>query len=167
MSLDNKQCKRRSGAFFLRWLGVPPAFFQVVGTNWKASSFGAVLRLRSQLRRSCAASGHQWIYDYPTSMPMLPDRTRRAYQDDIAAFLRFVEKPLRQVKFANLVAYGEILDELAPASRARKIGAREIACELGIGYLAFDIGALFRLPAVKSTLAERILGYGEVPAAHP
>jgi integrase/recombinase XerD len=92
------------------------------------------------------------------------DRTRRAYQDDVAAFLRFVGKPLREVKLADLVAYGETLDQLAPASRARKLGAVKSLASFGhrIGYLAFDIGAPLRLPAIKSTLAERILGEGDV-----
>jgi integrase/recombinase XerD len=92
------------------------------------------------------------------------DRTRRAYQDDVAAFLRFVGKPLRQIKLADLVAYGETLDQLAPASRARKLGTVKSLASFGhrIGYLAFDIGAPLRLPAVKATLAERILGEGDV-----
>jgi integrase/recombinase XerD len=92
------------------------------------------------------------------------DRTRRAYQDDVAAFLRFAGKPLRQIKLADLVAYGETLDQLAPASRARKLGAVKSLASFGhrIGYLAFDIGAPLRLPAIKSTLAERILGEGDV-----
>ena len=59
------------------------------------------------------------------------DRTRRAYQDDVAAFLRFVGKPLRQVKLADLVAYGETLDRLAPASRARKLGAVKSLASFG------------------------------------
>jgi integrase/recombinase XerD len=92
------------------------------------------------------------------------DRTRRAYQDDVAALLRFVGKPLRQVTLADLVAYGETLGQLAPASRARKLGAVKSLAAFGhrIGYLAFDIGAPLRLPAIKTTLAERILGEGDV-----
>jgi integrase/recombinase XerD len=92
------------------------------------------------------------------------DRTRRAYQVDVVAFLRFVAKPPRQVKLADLVAYGETLDQLAPASRARKLGAVKSLASFGhrIGYLAFDIGAPLRLPAIKTTLAERILGEGDV-----
>jgi integrase/recombinase XerD len=34
------------------------------------------------------------------------DRTRRAYQDDVAAFLRFVGKGLRQVTLADLRGLG-------------------------------------------------------------
>jgi integrase/recombinase XerD len=34
------------------------------------------------------------------------DRTRRAYQDDVAAFLGFVGKPLRQITLADLVEMG-------------------------------------------------------------
>ena len=53
---------------------------------------------------------------------------------------------------------------MAPASRARKLGAVKSLAAFGhrLGYLAFDIGAPLRLPAVKTTLAERILGEGDV-----
>ena len=92
------------------------------------------------------------------------DRTRRAYRDDVAAFLRFASKSLRQVTLADLVAWGETLGGLAPASRARKLGAVKSLAAFGhrIGYLVFDIGAPLKLPAVKNTLAERILGEGDV-----
>jgi integrase/recombinase XerD len=92
------------------------------------------------------------------------NRTRRAYQDDITAFLRFADRPLRQVTLADLVGWGETLSGMAPASRARKLGAVKSLAAFGhrIGYLAFDIGAPLRLPAIKSTLAERILGEGDV-----
>ena len=82
------------------------------------------------------------------------DRTRRAYRDDVAAFLRFASKSLRQVTLADLVAWGETLGGLAPASRARKLGAVKSLAAFGhrIGYLAFDIGAPLKLPAVKNTL---------------
>jgi integrase/recombinase XerD len=92
------------------------------------------------------------------------DRTRRAYQDDVNAFLRFVDKSLRQITLADLVSWDETLGEVAPASRARKLGAVKSLAAFGhrIGYLAFDIGAPLRLPAVKTTLAERILGESDV-----
>jgi hypothetical protein len=71
-----------------------------------------------------------------------------------------------RVKLADLVAYGETLEQFAPASRARKLGAVKSLAGFGhrIGYLAFDIGigAPLRLPAVKATLAERILGLCQV-----
>ena len=92
------------------------------------------------------------------------NRTRRAYQDDVTAFLRFADKSLPQITLADLVAWGETLGEMAPASRARKLGAVKSLAAFGhrIGYLAFDIGAPLRLPAVKTTLAERILGECDV-----
>jgi integrase/recombinase XerD len=91
-------------------------------------------------------------------------RTRRAYQDDVAAFLRFVDKSLRQITLADLVSWSETLGEMAPASRGRKLGAVKSLAAFGhrIGYLAFNIGAPLRLPSVKTTLAERILGEGDV-----
>jgi hypothetical protein len=65
------------------------------------------------------------------------DRTRRAYQDDVTAFLRFVDKSLRQITLADLVAWGDTLAEMAPASRARKLGAVKSLAAFGhrIGYL--------------------------------
>ena len=82
------------------------------------------------------------------------DRTRRAYQDDVNAFLRFAGKSLRQITLADLVSWGETLGEMAPASRARKLGAVKSLAAFGhrIGYLAFDVGAPLRLPAVKDHL---------------
>ena len=91
-------------------------------------------------------------------------RTRRAYQDDVAAFLRHAGKNLRQVTLADVVGFGESLGHLAPASRARALGSVKSLAAFGhrIGYLPFDIGAPVRVPPVKQTLAERILGEGEV-----
>lgn len=91
-------------------------------------------------------------------------RTCRAYRDDVTAFLHFADKPLRQVTLADLVAWSETLGALAPASRARKLGAVKSLAAFGhrIGYLAFNAGAPLKLPSVKTTLAERILGEGDV-----
>jgi integrase/recombinase XerD len=91
-------------------------------------------------------------------------RTRRAYQDDLAAFLRHAGKPLRQVTLADVVAFGDSLAHLAPASRARALGAVKSLAAFGhrLGYLPFDVGAPVRVPPVKRALAERTLGEGDV-----
>jgi hypothetical protein len=45
-------------------------------------------------------------------------RTQRAYQADIAAFNRFVQKPLRQLTLGELQSYQDSLQHLATASQA-------------------------------------------------
>jgi hypothetical protein len=64
------------------------------------------------------------------------DRTRRAYQDGVGAFLP--DKSLRHITLADLVTLGETLGKMAPASRTRKVGAVKSLAAFGhrIGYLA-------------------------------
>jgi hypothetical protein len=45
----------------------------------------------------------------------------RAYERDSGRFLAFVGKPVRQIKLADVQAYADSLDGLAPATRARAI----------------------------------------------
>ena len=54
--------------------------------------------------------------------------TCRAYERDSARFLSFVAKPVLQIKLADVKAYADSLDGLAPATRAR--APREVAVEL-------------------------------------
>jgi transposase len=95
-------------------------------------------------------------------------RTVRAYRADVAAFLRHAAKPLRAITLADVQDFDAALAEttstkgagpLAPASWARRLSA--VKSLLGfahrLGYLAFDVGAPLKLPAVKQTLAERFL----------
>jgi len=49
--------------------------------------------------------------------------TQRAYRTDSADFLAFVAKPLRSVTVADVQAWMDTLDHLAPASRARKVSS--------------------------------------------
>jgi hypothetical protein len=70
------------------------------------------------------------------------DRTRRAYQDDVAALLRFVGKPLRQVTLADLVAWGETLNEL-------EIGACEPRPETRGGEIVGRLRAPDRLSGLR------------------
>jgi len=90
--------------------------------------------------------------------------TRRAYQADLAGFQAYVAKALRQVTLADLQGYRDTLAGLAPASQARQLSAVKSLLSFGhtLGYLAFNIGAPVRLPAVKQTLAECILAEDDV-----
>jgi hypothetical protein len=73
-------------------------------------------------------------------------------------------KPIAALTLVDLQAWMGSLAELAPASRARKIGAVKSLLSFGerTGYLPFNVGAAVRVPPVKNILAERIL---EVEAA--
>lgn len=86
-------------------------------------------------------------------------RTHRAYRTDIAGFLAHVGKPLRAVTLGDLQSYRDTLSGLAPASQARRLSAVKSLLSFGheLGYLAFNVGAPMKLPAVKRVLAERIL----------
>lgn len=90
--------------------------------------------------------------------------TRRAYEADARAFLAHTARPLRSVTLGDVQAYGAELVHLAPASRARKLGAIKSLLSFGqrIGYLPFNVGAPVRVPPVKNVLAERILEESDV-----
>ena len=82
------------------------------------------------------------------------------YSDpDIAAFVAVVRRPLRQVPLGDVQGYKDSLAPLAIASQARKLSAVKSLLSFGheLGYLVFNVGAPVKLPAVKQTLAERIL----------
>ncbi|MBV9357585.1 MAG: site-specific integrase [Chloroflexi bacterium] len=90
--------------------------------------------------------------------------TQRTYPTDSTDFLAFVANPLRSVTVADVQAWMDTLDCLAPASRARKISSVKSLFEFGhrLGYLPFDVGRVVKRPKLKDTLAERILSEGEV-----
>jgi integrase/recombinase XerD len=90
--------------------------------------------------------------------------TQRAYHADASGFLAFVAKPLRTVSVADVQAWMDTLEHLAPASRARKISSVKSLFAFGhrLGYLSFDVGRVVKRPKLKDTLAERILSEGEV-----
>src|SRR5262245_22183226 len=83
--------------------------------------------------------------------------TTRAYAADIARFLARAGKPLAAVTLADLQDFAHSLDGLAPASRYRALCSVKSLLAFGhrIGYLAFDVGRVLRLPAVRNRLAER------------
>lgn len=92
--------------------------------------------------------------------------TQQAYEADVRRFLDHVGKPLHQITLGDLQAYADKLeaDQLAPASRCRKLAAIKSLFAFGhkIGYLQFDVGRAVRIPGVRDTLSERILTEVEI-----
>jgi site-specific recombinase XerD len=90
--------------------------------------------------------------------------TRRAYGGDAAAFLAFVEKPLVAVTVGDVQTFADSLGGLASASQARKLSAIKSLLSFAhrVGFVPFNVGAVVKLPAIKGTLAERIMGEGDV-----
>src|SRR5206468_2020288 len=93
-----------------------------------------------------------WLHGRPSS-------TQAAYTADIERFMAFVGKPLRNVTLGDVQAFADSLSEKAPATRARILSSVKslFAFAYRLGYLPFDVGRPLRLPARKSTLAERIM----------
>ena len=90
--------------------------------------------------------------------------TRRGYAMDIRAFRAFVAKPLGTVTVRDIQAFAATLTGLADATAARRLSAIKSLVALGhrLGYLPFDVGAPIQPPAVKDTLAERIMSEWEM-----
>jgi integrase/recombinase XerD len=90
--------------------------------------------------------------------------TQTAYLADASEFSGFTGKPLHQVVLGDIQAFGDSLDGMATASQHRKLAAVKSLLSFAhrIGYLPFDVGKPIRLPAVRETLAERILSEAEV-----
>jgi hypothetical protein len=78
--------------------------------------------------------------------------TRRAYAADARLLLAAAGKPIAALTLVDLQAWMGSLVELAPASRARKIGAVKSLLSFGerTGYLPFNVGAAVRVPPVKN-----------------
>jgi site-specific recombinase XerD len=90
--------------------------------------------------------------------------TCRAYEADARAFLAHAGKPLCSVTVGDVQRFGDSLADLAPASRARKLSAVKSLLTFAhrLGYVTFNVGTPVKLPAIKGTLAERIMGEGDV-----
>jgi integrase/recombinase XerD len=99
-----------------------------------------------------------WLGNYRS------ENTRRGYSLDVQGFRAFVRKSLRTVTVGDVQAFGASLAPLADATAARRLSAIKslIAFAHRIGYLAFDVGAPVQVPAVKDTLAERILNEADL-----
>ena len=85
--------------------------------------------------------------------------TQRAYAGDVARFRAHAGKGLPVVTLSDLQEFANSLGDLGPASRYRALSAVKSLLAFGhrIGYLAFDVGRVLRLPMVRNRLAERIL----------
>jgi integrase/recombinase XerD len=93
--------------------------------------------------------------------------TRRAYAADAEAFMHFMHFPastLRSVTVRDVQAFGASMRDGAVNSTVRRLSAVKSLISMGyrIGYLAFDVGKPVMMPAVKDTLAERILSEWQV-----
>lgn len=90
--------------------------------------------------------------------------TQAAYRGDVRAFLAGVGRPLRAVTLGDLQDYADTLAGLKPATQARKLAAVRSLFSFGhrLGYLPFNVGAVVRLPSIKSDLAERIMPEADV-----
>src|SRR5437016_2715220 len=89
--------------------------------------------------------------------------TARAYAADADTFTTFVDRPLRTVTLADLQAFADALTG-SDATRIRTLSAVKslFAFCHKLGYLAFDVGRVLKLPKRKDTLAERILSEAQV-----
>jgi integrase/recombinase XerD len=85
--------------------------------------------------------------------------TQRAYEADARAFLAHAARPLRFTTVGDVQAYRASLAALAPASQARKLSAVKSLLSFArrLGYVAFDVGSVIKLPRVKNALPERII----------
>ena len=99
-----------------------------LGTNQQASSDEQLLKL--------------WLHGRSAN-------TQRAYRGDAGRFLSVVAKPLQTVTLADLQDFADSLRALAPASQCRILSSVKSLLAFGhrLGYLAFDVGRLLRLPA--------------------
>ncbi len=90
--------------------------------------------------------------------------TARAYAADVRAFLAHAGKLLRAATVGDVQAYGDSLAGLATASQARKLSAVKSLLTYAhrLGYVTFNVGAAVKLPPIKATLAERIMGEADV-----
>lgn len=89
-------------------------------------------------------------------------QSQRAYRIDISHFLAFCDgKPLQRVTLNDVQAFADALQAqgYSSATQNRRLSALKSLLAFGhrIGYLPFDVGAPVVAPAVKNTLAERIL----------
>ena len=85
--------------------------------------------------------------------------TRRNYARQARRFLAFVDRPLNEVRVGDLQAYLSTLSGQASATRANTAAALKSLFTFAqeVGFLRFNVGAAVKAPAVKNTLAERIM----------
>src|ERR687895_612934 len=88
-----------------------------------------------------------------------PDTTRGAYAADARRLRAFLGKPLGMATLADVQAFADSLDGLAPATRARILSVVKSLYSFAhrLGYCPFNTAAPIRAPKLRSTRAERIL----------
>jgi integrase/recombinase XerD len=90
-----------------------------------------------------------------------PATTQRSYRTAFDRLKAHVSRPLHQVSLADLQAFADSLDaaELEPGTRRRLLAAVKSLFSFShrLGYLPFDTAKPLRLPALRDTLAERII----------
>ena len=86
--------------------------------------------------------------------------TRDNYARQAGRFLAFVGCPLAEVRVGNVQAYLATLADRAPATRANAAAALKSLFTFAqeVGFVRFNVGKAVKAPAVKNTLAERIMG---------
>ena len=85
--------------------------------------------------------------------------TRRNYTRQAARFLAVVDRPLSEVRVGDLQAYLATLAGQASATRANAAASLKSLFSFAqeTGFVRFNVGKAVKAPAVKNTLAERIM----------
>jgi integrase/recombinase XerD len=94
----------------------------------------------------------------------VPANTQRAYRADIARLRATLDKPFAQLSLADLHAFADTLDTLAPSSRSRTIASLKslFSFALRIGYLRLNVAAALKTPKHKNTIGERFMTEEEI-----
>lgn len=94
-----------------------------------------------------------WLGNYRSA------NTRGRYATDAASFRAFVVKPLRGVTVRDIQDFAASLAGFSDSTVAARLTGVKSLISLAhrLGYLPFDVGAPIQLPAIKDTLAERIM----------
>lgn len=85
-------------------------------------------------------------------------KTIRAYESDARAFLSHCGKSIRAVTVRDIQAFAAANEKQASATQARKLSSVKSLLSFAhrVGFVAFNVGAVVKLPPIKNTLAERI-----------
>lgn len=89
--------------------------------------------------------------------------TLRAYLESVGVFQAFVGRPLASVTLADLQAFADSLAGSASSKRRHLAAVKSLLtfasrCQL----IPFNVGAALRMPAVKNTVAERMIDHSDV-----
>ncbi|OUL65958.1 DNA recombinase [Acetobacter senegalensis] len=94
------------------------------------------------------------------------NHTVRAYRADVAAFARFVAKPMADVVLEDLQVWHDSMGDASDSTRRRKLSAVKSLLTYGhkLDFLPHDAGMAFRLERGRDSLNERILTRPQVLA---